>query len=303
MPSPSQDNLRAQLQVDDPSTPANAMQTLARWYADWFPKHVQALQKGGEDVAARRPMGPETAEASLGGIGSGGLAGTVRAGQLQDALKALLAKLTQPGQQIPRASPNATSIEGKLLYSLENYPRWWDRNLANVGGRGPTELSPLGFGSEAFAFGVIPKGRDSVEVLKPFGNRKQLDVATQLPEGALPATSLGLSPDNRTGYITQPFAQMMDEFRGTPPKGPMWSAEDLPGYYNKANFGTPVGDYHDVIRELARQSMRSGWNFKDPHSGNVGIYRGRPAVVDLGAYEPFPWGHPLRPRMTWTESE
>lgn len=255
-------SLRAQLQTDDPSSPANAMSTLAKMWADWrMNQHKETM----EDPQAMP-------------FSAGGLAGIVKRTQLLHVLKNMM-----------RRDGNLDIKDYRLLDSLQNKQPWWEEHLHKIGGPAKMSAEPLSSGSQSYAFDLIPKAGEpktglGAEVLKLFKSTTPTfeRVLQNPPKGALGATRHGIAPppyeggDSQIGFYVQPrAAKVLDEY--------YW-----PGAYESrqamGRTETPWGRYSDIVRDLDQKAAERGMSFWDDWLPNVGIHRNKPAVIDLGAY-------------------
>lgn len=286
MADQSKENLRAQLQTDDPLSPGNAMSTLAKMWADWrlkqFPFNVPSPFIPGmrfDSEGRETPVFDLTPPPGVDDMpfGTGGLGGIVRAPGLRAALK----------QALRNEGVSTGSIRGTpetLLDSLDQLKRWWSKNLRNVGGPTLHEPVPLGSGAQTYAFDLMPKqgptGREA-EVLKAFRVQPGLnttfeEVMRNPPKGALDPSQFAFTPDYRAGFYVQPRAsQLMSQYVDN-------NADRLARW----NTETPWGRYGDILENLNYQAMRRGMTLYDDFPPNIGIYNNEPRVIDLGSYMP-----------------
>jgi hypothetical protein len=145
--------------------------------------------------------------------------------------------------------------------------RWLSGELKDVGGLIPNMPRRLGSGTEMVAFKLDPS--QHVLKLRPGGlGEGTQQTLIDRPEGLLPTLKWG-NRSNEMGYISQPYAKPMlaDRHPRIPP-----------------DLDNRIVQAQEYLEKLAAQS---GYRFADQKGQNIGMWRGTPYILDVGALTPI----------------
>lgn len=219
--------------------------------ADYIQRPVdEAYQRGIESMGqSGPPVGVRDWLDAVAHMFATGLAvrGSVKTDQVLDALKT----------HRDYSWSHALDPMRRLIKQLEDRREFFDRAWRKVGGKGPTEVSALREGGEAWPFAVRRPGDDVPrEVLKLYPHtQRALEIAARKPEVLIPTLEMNRQPAGRLSYMVQPYATPVpsDEF------------------------------FRLILPAIKERAAREGYKFFDASRANVGLYKNFPYVIDAGA--------------------
>ena len=168
------------------------------------------------------------------------------------------------------------TIRGPDAYALEMLGRnqatpvlrWLSNELKDVGGLVPNMPHRIGAGTEMTAFKLDPS--QHVLKLRPGGltNQSQ-EILANRPGGVLPSYKWG-NMEGRMGYVEQPFARPM--------------LADRQNLRPNSQLDNQIVQAQEYLEKLAAQS---GYRFADQKGQNIGMWQGKPYILDIGSLTPI----------------